>query len=77
MRIAQEINLLYTDICQATTNLTDRQTVSHEGNSQSSDDDRNSDKDHDSDNDRNRDEDHNSQLDRDPLHCNSDESSNE
>ena len=29
MRIAQEINLLYTDMRQATTNLTDRQTVSH------------------------------------------------
>ena len=29
MRIAQEINLLYTDIRQATTNLTDSQTVSH------------------------------------------------
>ena len=29
MRIAQEINLLYTDLRQATTNLTDRQTVIH------------------------------------------------
>ena len=29
VRIAQEISLLYTDIRQATTNLTDRQTVSH------------------------------------------------
>ncbi len=29
MRIAQEINLLYTDIRQAMTNLTDRQTVIH------------------------------------------------
>ncbi len=29
MRIAQEINLLYIDIRQATTNLTDRQTVTH------------------------------------------------
>ncbi len=49
----------------------------HEGNSQSSDDDRNSDKAHDSDNDRNSDEDHNSQLDRDLVYSNSDESSNE
>lgn len=29
MRIAQEIDLLYTDMRQAMTNLTDRQTVSH------------------------------------------------
>ena len=29
VRIAQEIDLLYTDIRQATTNLTDRQTVIH------------------------------------------------
>ena len=29
VRIAQEIDLLYTDIRQATTNLTDSQTVSH------------------------------------------------
>ncbi len=29
MRIAQEINLLYTDIRQVATNLTDRQTMIH------------------------------------------------
>ncbi len=29
MRIAQEINLLYTDMRQVMTNLTDRQTVTH------------------------------------------------
>ena len=80
MRIAQEIDLLYTDIRQAMTNLTDSDSESQslrEGNSQSSDDDRNSDKDHDSDNDRNSDDDHNSQLDMNSFYSNSDESSNE
>ena len=74
MRIAQEINLLYTDIRQATTNLTDSQTVSHNHYAKVI---HNSDKDHDSDNDRNSDDDHNSQLDMNSFYSNSDESSNE